>query len=261
MGSLRRGQKTPVRCVAYFPKEFIACGGDRRVRIWEIDREQVYRILPDQESDITELAVSPDGKWLATSLLLREGNSEVKLWEWPLGEARPIQRNSQTAPCLVFSPDSKTLATGYDDGRVVVWSVPECKKLATFKAHEGDVLALCFNAKGDRLASAGRDRTAKVWRWKEGKGEQVFKAEREFTGHGSAVRAVAFSPNGLLLGTGAADGTARLWDVESGREIATFLHRGYGVTSVIFTPNGKQLLSAGWNKAINFWDVPDQPQE
>jgi WD40 repeat protein len=260
IGTLRRGQKTPVRCLAFFPKELIACGGDRRVRVWEIDREQVYRVLPDQESDVNELTVSPDGKWLATAILRREGNSVVKLWE-SLVETQSIQRSSQTAPCLAFSPDSKALVAGYDDGRIVLWSVPECKKLATFKAHESDVRALRFNARGDRLASAGRDRTAKVWRWQPGKGEQRFKIEREFTGHGSEVRGIAFSADGLLLGTAGTDGTARLWDIASGREIATFLHRGYGVTSVAFTADGKQLVSAGWNKTIKFWDLPEPAQE
>lgn len=261
MGSLR-GQKTPVRCLAFFPKELLASGGDRRVRIWEIDREQVFRII-DQESEVNELTVSPDGKWVATAMVPRENISVVKLWEWQngLGEVRSMQRNAQTAPCLAFSPDSKMLATGYEDGRIVIWSVPECTKLTTFNAHASHILALRWSAKGDRLASAGRDRTVKVWRWNGGKGEQVFKQERDFKSHGSQVRGVVFSPDGELLATGATDGTARLWDIASGREIATFLHRGYGVTAVTFTPDGKQLVSAGWDKAIKFWDLPEKPQE
>jgi WD40 repeat protein len=255
------GQKLPVRCLAFFPKDLLASGGERQVRIWEIDREQVDHILPGQENDVNELAVSPNGKWLATSNVAREDKAIVKIWEWPLGQIHEIPRHAATAPCLAFSPDSKTLATGFQDGRILIWSVPSCKKLAGFKAHASDVLALRFNAKGDRLASAGRDRVAKTWRWKESKDEHVFNAEQVFTGHGSEVHGLAFSPDGLLLGTGATDGTARLWEIGSGREVATLLHRGYGVTSVAFAPDGKTFASAGWNKTIKLWDVPDRPPQ
>jgi len=251
-----RGQKAPVQCLAFFPKSpLLAVGGERMVRIWDLEREQEILSLPGQQSEVTQLAISLDGKRLLTANLERSDGSVIKVWEWPLGgDVQVVREPAAIVRSVAFPPDSQHLATGFQDGRVKLLTLSTGKKLAGFQAHAGDVLAMQFSPKGELLATAGQDRLAKIWQWKE-----KVKVEQVFMGHAREVRALAFSPDGNYLATGATDGTARLWDISTGQEVATFKHRGYAVTAVAFAPDGKTLATAGWNKTIKLWDIPKLP--
>jgi len=74
-------------------------------------------------------------------------------------------------------------------------------------------------------------------------------------GHANDVRSVAFSPDGKQVLSGSLDHTIKLWDVESGREIRTFLGHTEWVNSVAFSPDGKQTLSCSGDQTIKLWDV------
>jgi WD40 repeat protein len=80
------------------------------------------------------------------------------------------------------------------------------KELATFRAHAEPVYAVAFDSAGKLIASAGEDRSPRVWTIK---GEEL----RRLTGSKEAVYAVAFSPDGKLLAAAGADKVIRLWDV------------------------------------------------
>ena len=71
-------------------------------------------------------------------------------------------------------------------------------------------------------------------------------------GHSSEVHSVVFSPDGkqALSGGWDGNGTLKLWDVESGREIRTFMGHSSDyvdslVESVAFRPDGRYLLGVG----------------
>ncbi|MFP4575509.1 MAG: WD40 repeat domain-containing protein, partial [Coleofasciculus sp.] len=47
----------------------------------------------------------------------------------------------------------------------------------------------------------------------------------------------------------------KLWDVQTGKEITTFLGHGASVNSVSFSPDGKTLASGSGDNTIKLWDV------
>lgn len=75
------------------------------------------------------------------------------------------------------------------------------------------------------------------------------------TGHSDPVEALAFSPDGKYFASGSSDRNIKLWEVETGREIKTFISDDM-VKSLAFSPNGSLLLSLGTlNGHVKFWDV------
>lgn len=102
-------------------------------------------------------------------------------------------------------------ATGYPNGKIIYWV--DMENVHSWTAHTGPVLALAFNNRNDKLASAGADGFIVVW--------DICAAERPVEqplwGHTKPVRALQWSAVWSdRLASGADDGTVRIWDVDTG---------------------------------------------
>ncbi|KPK84641.1 MAG: hypothetical protein AMS27_09400, partial [Bacteroides sp. SM23_62_1] len=75
------------------------------------------------------------------------------------------------------------------------------------------------------------------------------------TGHYASIRAVAFSQDGELAATGSADKTIKLWEVNTGREIRSYLGSAGTVHQLAFGPDGKQLASIDAEYKVKLWEV------
>jgi WD40 repeat protein/energy-coupling factor transporter ATP-binding protein EcfA2 len=120
-----------------------------------------------------------------------------------------------------------------------------------FIGHTDTVTGVAFSPDGKLLATASRDRAARLWEVGSGRPHG-----RPLTGHTDAVDGVAFSPDGRLLATSSADGAARLWEVGSGRPHGRPL-TGHtdAVNGVAFSPDGKLLATSSWDRAARLWEV------
>ncbi len=216
------------------------------------------------------IASSRDGSTLVTA-----GAHEVRLWDArtlkPLGRLRDGKRpykgleyGSQSEAeaaaakrpagptysyeAVVFSPDSRLLATAGDDGSVRLWDVATRRLRGRLTGHSGKVTDVAFSRDGETLASAGRDGTVRLW--DRATGRQVGL----LTGHNGAVRAVAFSPDSKTLATAGADRTARLWEVSTRKQLGRLTgHRGE-VRAVAFSPDGGTLATASLDRTARLWD-------
>lgn len=148
----------------------VLTGSDRgAARLWDVRTGAVLRVFRDAgtqhfPSDRVAVALSGDG-----SLAVTAWASEVQLWNANTGAlVRSIAGPQRGTPIIALSKTSEHLfVTGRDEAVVQVWDVRTGASLRTLVGHRGAVTALAVM--GDStIASAGVDRTVRVWNARTG---------------------------------------------------------------------------------------------
>src|SRR5262249_59644582 len=88
------------------------------------------------------------------------------------------------------------------------------------------------------LASAGADKTVRIWDTATGQEARVLH------GHAGVVACLAFSPDGKRVASCGEDKTVRIWDPATGLLVFTLHGHKHAVSCLAFSPDGKQLVSA-----------------
>jgi len=150
---------------------------------------------------------------------------------------------------VAIGPAGQRLATGGNDGSVMLWAVGTGAEKALPGEGSQPVLCLAFSPDGATLAAGNRDASVALWDVASGKKRVTLR------GHSGAVRSLAFSPDGTIVATGSEDETIRLWYVVSG-DIKDVLpgHRR-PVTAVSFAPDGRTLASGCSEGRVKLWDI------
>jgi WD40 repeat protein len=138
------------------------------------------------------------------------------------------------------------LATGDTDLRVRLWNPDSTRQVLSLIAHDEVVRGIAFRPDGQRLATTGDDKTAKIWR----------VSQTEF--HDNALKDVTFSPDGQAIATASEDGTVRVWDATTLIPLFPPLeHTNAIVSRAAFNPVPGQrayLASVGGNdRTVKVW--------
>jgi WD40 repeat protein/serine/threonine protein kinase/tetratricopeptide (TPR) repeat protein len=191
-----------------------------------------------QESDLRALA-EKQGQALRRNLYLAEMNLAGQAADSPSGIGRV---DELLASWQQSQPDLRGWEWYYLLGL--------CHRdLLTCRGHAGRVRAVAWSRDGTRLASAGDDRTVKVWEAATGKETLALR------GHSQPVWSVAWSPDDRRLASASRDGTVRVWEAATGKEVLTLRGHAQGVNSVAWSPDGTRLASAGDDRTVKVWDA------
>ncbi|MBN3888206.1 MAG: protein kinase [Nostoc sp. JL31] len=202
--------------------------------------------LQGHENSVLSVAISPDGKTIASS----GDDRTIKLWNLATGKLiASLNGHFQQVNVVVISPDGKLLVSASDDNTIKIWNLATRKQIRTLIGHSDSVHALAISADSETLVTGSDDNTIKIWDLATG--EQI----RTLAGHTFWVRSVAISPNGVILASGSFDKTIKIWNLAKGYPIRTLEGNSQTVTTVAISPNGKTLASGSRDRTIKLWNL------
>jgi WD40 repeat protein len=74
-------------------------------------------------------------------------------------------------------------------------------------------------------------------------------------GHFASIKSIAIDSEGVLMATGSKDKTAKLWDINSGRELRSFVGHTHAISSVHFSRDGNYLVTSSMDGTACVWEV------
>jgi WD40 repeat protein len=169
-------------------------------------------VLLGDSAALTTLAWA-DGKRIAHHDL---SGMEPPYWH----PGRPIVTGILTAPPALWEPATGRLRCKLDE-------------------HAATVAAFAFSPDGKAIATAGHDKTVRVFKSADG------SLTHTLAKHTAAVLAVAWSPDGKEIVSGGADKKTIVWDAKTGEPMHTRTEHAAAIQCLAFSPAGSVLAAGG----------------
>lgn len=149
------------------------------------------------------------------------------------------------------------IATSGKDGLIKAWDPVTATCVARLKGHKGEARAVCIAdiSGAHLLASAGRDRSVRLWDVRAGAANAIAVFAGE-DGHDGWVHDVTMCaghrPRILSCG---GDKMVRIWDLATLRLEAVRKGHQYRVWTVAAAPQGQFAVSGSTDSTVRFWSL------
>ncbi|KAF9280000.1 hypothetical protein BGZ88_012428, partial [Linnemannia elongata] len=222
---------------------------DGTIRFWSSETGEPELVLNPSIRGIDSLAISPDGRWIASGSNNDDGN--VRLWDMVSGSPGPVlQGHIELVNGITFSPDGQFIATSGMDHRVILWDASTGDVISTFDGHSENVWAVAFSPDGRTIASGSYDETVRLWEVNSSRSSIAIQDQI-----GESLQ-VAYSPDGLYVLSVDRPGVIRQGDATTGlRGSVSFeLPELQSICSLAFSLDGDQIAIGCGDESVRLWD-------
>lgn len=236
------------------------------VRVWNVPTGQLQFALSLQPSLVSTVALSPDGRFIATG----GTDGKVRLWEAATGALLEVLPNQPTdIKHLDFTPTGEIVGFTVTGQNVYTWSVRSGDRLAEFTLPDmlPVMVNVSFDSTGNEVIAAGADGTLHFWNAQTGDALSVWQGPL-FTQENAV-----FSPDGSRFAA-LEKGTNQLylWNLEGGSEPEIVHTEAYTAEGMAFSANNRWLVVSSfdpeevegsywpyWYGALRLWDLSEKP--
>lgn len=274
-------------------KTLISAG--KQVELWSLTTRSRIRTLSEQTEFVYAIALSPDGKTIATG----DQKGTIALWNFNTGQLQRSLAHGDKVYQLRFSSDGKTLFSGGLDQTIKRWNLqtgqmnrfdtrfsvqqmaftPNEQMVAVgsdqsnavdiffsstgtqvaMPIHGENVDAIAFNSTGRILASASGSRKG-IRLWDMEDRPYLYQPIKTLRGHQGQPSAIAFSPDDRTFfatadGFGGRNYAVTVWDACTGKLVHRFGDQVRG-SSIAVSKDGKTLVTGGRKGDIQLWQLP-----
>ena len=201
-------RETKISCYDFSAdgQTLVSAGGDGVIRLWRHSLGRSTGEIPSRPADVTQMALSPDGKWLAAlGGTARPGESVISILD---------------------------VASGKEIRRL---RIPKSKNYDGF---EPEFVGMALGPDGRTLVTAGNDQLMRFWDVATGK-----ELRRWSHNWVTSPCLLAFSPDMKTLAVYGDETFLLVLDAATGRD-PTGLNNACEVTAVAFTPDGRTAITA-----------------
>ena len=141
---------------------FVAgAGDDGFIHLWDLALgRDVHAFSISGRKLWCGLAFSRDGKFLSSC---NEETKRVTIWNVGTGDEGRSWEVQSVSRVSTFSPQGQIVATGHDDGTIVLWDSATGQKKRALAGHSAPIRSLKFTPDGKTLVSSGDDGIIRLW--------------------------------------------------------------------------------------------------
>jgi hypothetical protein len=191
-------------------KRIVLAGMDRKIRMYDVEQRKELWSFRGHSDFIWSVAFSKDGLKVVSS----SKDKSIKIWSSDTGTVeQTLTGHRDEVFSAVFLPDASSVMSGGKEPQVYVSKLGKGGRRTLVGGHGIALQQFSWNADFTRLASAGADRTLRIWK-------PNGTPERTLQGASDVVQACAISNDGKAAFGACGDGIVQVWSVDSGRVVA-----------------------------------------
>ncbi|AXI56778.1 cytochrome C [Sulfitobacter sp. JL08] len=241
------GHDAAVNAVVYLGDgRVVSAGDDYSIRLWD-SAAGTSRLLGRHAAKILQLAVSPDGKYVASASWDRTARV------WPLkGDAPPVEMrgHGNIVNDVVFSGDGTQLITASGDGTLRVWNTATGAVERLLVEHGFGINAIELAPDDNWIAYGAVDGGTRVLSLPDG------EVLGDFTLGHRPILALAQHAGTARIAVGDGQGYIMMVDTENWRVADDFQASTSGpVWALAFSPDGQNIHAGGLDNAMYSWPV------